>query len=116
MNKQGIVLHGITVRLEKKIPVGTDPANRPVYANEFVDVDNVLVGRPEEKEIVELLNLTGRRIEYTLGIPKDDANDWVDKKVIFWGKTFHTVGQPIRGISELIPMEWDQNVRVELIE
>ena len=107
------MLHGITVQLEKKTEEGRDEFNRPVYDTEYIDVENVLVGKPGSSEIIDTLNLTGKKIEYILGIPKGDTNDWTDKKVRFWNQEFHTVGPPETGIQDLIPMDWGMNVKVE---
>ena len=110
------MLHGINVQLESKTLTGQDEFGRPVYSSEYVDVENVLIGRPDSTDAAETLNLTGKKIEYILGIPKGDAHDWIDKKVRFFGMEFHTVGFPETGIQDLIPMEWGMNVRVELYE
>ena len=107
------MLHGITVQLEQKTEAGRDAFNRPVYITAYEDIDNVLVGRPDPQEVTDTLNLTGKKIEYILGIPKGDTHDWLDKKVIFWGQEFHTIGFPETGIQDLIPMDWGMNVRVE---
>ena len=107
------MLHGITVQLEQKTEAGRDSFNRVVYETEYVNVENVLVGRPEPQEVTDTLNLTGKKIEYVLGIPKGDTHDWTDKKVRFWGQEFHTIGFPETGIQDLIPMDWGMNVRVE---
>jgi len=107
------MLHGITVQLEQKTEIGRDDFNRPVYSTEYINVDNVLVGRPDTSIIVDTLNLTGKKIEYILGIPKGDTNNWTDRKVRFWGQEFRTVGFPETGIQDLIPMDWGMNVKVE---
>jgi len=107
------MLHGITVQLEQKTEIGRDDFNRPVYSTGYIDVENVLVGRPDASEIVDTLNLTGKKIEYILGIPKGDTHDWTDRKVRFWGQEFRTVGFPETGIQDLIPMDWGMNVKVE---
>ena len=107
------MLHGITVQLEQKTEAGRDAFNRITYETEYVDVENVLGGSPDPEEVTETLNLTGKKIEYVLGIPKGDTHDWTDKKVIFWGQEFKTIGFPETGIQDLIPMDWGSNVRVE---
>lgn len=107
------MLHGITVQLEVRRQAGTDAFNRPVYAPEFADVENVLVGRPDSQEVLDTLNLTGKRIEFVLGIPKGDAHDWEDKRVRFFGQEFKTIGFPETGIQDLIPLGWGANVKVE---
>lgn len=108
-------IRGITVTLYTETESGKDELNRPVYKHVPVEVKNVLVGSPSEQEITDVLNLTGRKVTYVLGIPKGDANEWTDKIVEFFGETFRTIGAPIQGIDSLIPMEWNKKVRCERI-
>lgn len=63
-------IHGITIQLYEQVQTGVDAFNRPVYAETAVDVDNVLIGEPSTQDIVDELNLSGRKLAYTLGIPK----------------------------------------------
>jgi len=111
-----MIIKGITVKLYEHQQTGTDPFNRPVYEDTPVDVENVLVGQPTEAEVLDTLNLTGRKAVYVLGIPKGDLHDWEDKKVEFWGLTFKTIGMPIQGIEEMVPLSWNKKVRVERYE
>ena len=69
------MLKGIDVTLYEKTQTGTDEADAPVYAETPVTVHNVLVGEPSAEEITTELQLTGRRLAYTLAIPKGDAHD-----------------------------------------
>ena len=109
------ILHGITVLLYTETETGRDKFNRPVYEEQAVEVGNVLVGHPTEEEIHDLLNLTGRRAEYVLAIPKGDANDWTDKKVGFFGRTFRTIGAAVDGIEDMIPLQWNKKIRCEVV-
>lgn len=108
--------HGITIKLYTKAKTGVDGFNRPIYTETALDVDNVLVGEPSADDISTELNLTGKKIAYTLGIPKGDANDWTDKKVEFFGQTFRTFGTPTQGIEDLIPLSWNKKIKVERYE
>lgn len=109
------IIKGIRITLHTQTQIGTDLFNRPVYEEEETPVDNVIVYPATEDEITETLNLTGRKAIYTLGIPKGDQHDWVDKKVSFFGQTFRTIGQPIEGIEAMVPLEWNRKVRCEVI-
>lgn len=106
-------LHGITVQLHVLEQTGTDDFNRPIYSETLVGVDNVLVGEPTSQEIVNTLDLTGKKLAYTLAIPKGDTHDWTDTKVSFWGMTFRTIGEPTQGIEDMIPLVWNRKVKVE---
>ena len=109
-------IHGITVMLHNKVQTGNDGFGRPVYEETAVAVDNVIVGEPTGQEITDTLNLTGKRLAYTLGIPKGDTHVWTDRKVSFFGETFRTIGAPVQGIEDLIPLDWNKKVQVERFE
>jgi len=111
-----MILKGITIKLYEQQQTGTDPFNRPINEETPVDVENVLVGQPAESEVLDTLNLTGRKVIYVLGIPKGDTHDWEDKKVEFWGMTFKTIGMPTQGIEDMIPLSWNKKVKVEHYE
>ena len=110
------MLKGETVLLTVRNQTGTDGFRRPVYSEEEVSVENVLIGQPTTDEITNELNLSGKRIAYVLGIPKGDTHIWTDTFVSFWGMKFRTIGIPIRGIEENIPLQWNKKVRVERYE
>lgn len=111
-----MAIQGTTVLLTVKTQAGTDDFNRPVYTETTVPVDNVLIGEPKTEDIIDDLKLYGKRLAYTLAIPKGDTHDWVDTKVQFFGETFHTFGEPTQGIEELIPLSWNKKVKVERYE
>ena len=110
------MIHGTTVILQVKTQTGSDPFGAPIYSETPVEVENVLVGNPTPEERTDELNLTGRKIEYVLGIPKGDAHDWECVTVEFFGKKFRTFGIPEMGIEENIPMEWHKKVKCERFE
>lgn len=106
------LLRGTAVQLGVKTKTGEDSFGAPVYETEYVPVVNVLVGEPTSDEITSELALSGKRLQYVLGIPKGDTHEWEDTTVIIWGRTFRTVGGVIQGISENIPGPWDKKIRV----
>ena len=107
-------MKGMTVQLVVKTPTGeTDPFGAPIYTEELVDINDVLVGQPKTEDVLSTLELTGKRIAYTLGIPKGDTHVWEDTDVIIWGQRFRTIGIPQTGIQENIPLRWGSNVQVE---
>ena len=109
-------LAGRTVILYDKVQTGVDSFNRPVYRDVPVTVENVLIGNPTAQEVIDTLNLTGKQAVYTLGIPKGDTHVWTDRKVQIFGEVFRTIGRPVRGQDELVPLQWSQNVMVERYE
>ena len=110
------MIKGICVKLINKVQIGTDPFGKPIYDERKVCVDNVLVSPTESTDIINQLNLTGRKAVYTLGIPKGDKHIWEDQYVEFFGKRFHVFTPQIRGIEEMIPLQWNSKVMVELYE
>jgi hypothetical protein len=106
-------MKGTTVQLVVKTQSGTDPFGAPIYTEELVDVPDVLVGSPTTDDVTDSLNLYGKKIEYMLGIPKGNTNNWTDTDVIIWGSRYRTFGYPITGEQANIPLRWGQNVRVE---
>lgn len=103
---------GIPVELLVKTQTGEGDYGEPIYDTAWVTVDNVLVGQPEPDEVLNEYNLTGRRIRYTLGIPKGDTHEWENTSVRFFGKTFMTTGAAVEGIEKLIPTAWHKKIGV----
>lgn len=113
-------LSGITVILYEQVQTGTDPFGAPIYEENPVEVENVLVAEPTTDDITSSTQLFGKTIRYMLGIPKGDTHDWKDKKVSWtdaYGntQTVMTFGFPITGIEENIPpqLPWHMKVRCE---
>lgn len=109
-------IKGITVKLYAQALTSTDPFGAPIYTETPVDVENVLVAPASATEILDTVDLFGKKAVYTLGIPKGDTNDWIDKKVSFFGEYWHTFGIPLEGIEANIPLEWNKKVMVERYE
>lgn len=110
------MIQGMTVTLWNKSQIGTDEFNQPIYGWAAFDVDNVLVGQPTPEERTDELNLSGKMIEYILGIPKGDSHEWQDQIVEFFGQKFRTFGIPERGIEANIPLKWHLKVKCERYE
>lgn len=126
-------MKGMTIYLVKKIQIGVDGFNQPIYiegglfpANEVYPsgelypnpvmleaVDDCLVGQPSTDDVTNTLALYGKKIEYTIGIPKGDTHNWVDTEIEFFGARWRTVGYPETGIQANIPLRWGQNIKVE---
>lgn len=109
-------IKGITIILIDKVKTSTDPFGHPIYEESEIPVENVLVSPSTTEDITNQLNLTGKKAEYTLAIPKGDTNNWTDKEVRFFGKRWSTIGLPQEGIEEMIPLEWNKKVMVEHYE
>lgn len=105
-------LHGIPVTLTIRTQTGVNAFNEPIYEEAPEVVENVLVGEPSTQEIFDTMNLYGKELRYTLGIPKGDTHDWMNTTVEFFGAKFRTIGAPTMGIEDLIPLEWNKKVKV----
>ena len=106
-------IKGIPVTLINKIETGKDPFGNPIYEDAEILVDNVLISPTSSDDIVNQLNLTGKKAVYTLAIPKGDTNVWEDKEVRFFGERWRVFGMATQGIEELIPLDWNKKVMVE---
>lgn len=106
-------IHGIEITLIDKVEVGKDDFNNPVYEDKEIKVQDVMVAQPVSDDIVNDLNLYGKRTEYILGIPKGDTHEWEDREVIIFGKRYKTFGHTIEGIEDLVPLRWHKKIRVE---
>lgn len=110
------MIKGIQASLKVKTKTGTDAFNRDVFEEEYVTVENVLVGEPSPDDIITATELYGKKAAYTLGIPKTDTHDWVDTEVVlpepFQGR-YRTIGYPSAGIAANVPGPWNRKVKVE---
>lgn len=109
-------MKGITILLAEKVQTGTDELNRPIYEDNYIEVNDVLVGEPSTDELTNTMSLYGKMVKYTLAIPKGDINTWVDTEVVlpypFEGK-YKTIGYPTAGIEANIPLRWNKKVLLE---
>lgn len=106
-------MKGTTVKVLQKTVTGQNEMHEDIVTEKWIDVPDVLVGQPTTDDITSTLQLYGKRIEYVLGIPKGDTNDWTDTEVEIWGEKYKTIGYPMTGESENIPLRWGKNVKVE---
>lgn len=106
-------LRGITVGLHVQVQTGTDELGNPIYEDTIEEVDNVLVGEPSTDDVRSAVDMYGKRLAYTLAVPKGDTHTWTDTLVDIWGDTFATFGDVTQGIEALIPLGWNRKVKVE---
>lgn len=110
------MLKGTDVILYSKKQIGEDGFHAPVCEETAEIVHNVLIGEPSTEEVVTELQLNGKRLAYTLALPKGDTHDWNNVKVNFFGQNFITYGAVIQGIESMIPLCWNKKVKVERYE
>ena len=111
-------IKGISVTLQTETVSGTDEFNNPIYSYTPITVDNVLVAEPSTDDVTSALSLYGKTISYTLGIPKGDTHNWMDKEVSWTDPQGNTVkcktfGFPVMGIEANVPGPWHMKVKCE---
>ncbi len=112
-------MRGITVTLTKKTQTGTDPFGQPIFTTTTENVSDVLVGEPSTDDITNTITMYGKKVAYTLAIPKGDTHVWEDTTVTLptpFEGTYHTIGYPTAGIEVNIPLRWNKKVHLERIE
>lgn len=107
------MIQGITVQLNECKKSGQDEFGHSTYADDWVEVENVLVAPASTTEILETMNLTGKKAVYNLAIPKGDSHVWQDHLVKFFDSTWRVIGFPQEGIEANIPLDWNQKWQVE---
>ena len=107
------MIKGITVTLIGKEIAGKDPFGAPIFEDQEILVNNVLVSPTSAEDVINQLTITGKRAVYTLAIPKDDENVCEDQEVRFFGEKWRVFVIPLQGIDELIPLAWNKKVMVE---
>lgn len=104
----------VTLLIPKK--VGVDAFNRSILEDVPVVVEDVLVCPVDSGEIINEMQLSGKKAVYELCIPKGDTHDWTDVKVDFFGRQWKTIGFPRQWIEENVPLRWNRKVKVEAYE
>ena len=107
------MLKGITITLYEKVKIGEDEFHNPIYEEIPVEVENVLVAPASSTDIVDSVNLYGKKAVYNMAIPKGDTHNWENVIVEFLGQRWRTFGFPTEGIEEMIPLYWNKTVKVE---
>lgn len=110
------MIKGITATLYERKKTGEDPFGNPVYEEHPVEVENVLVAPASTTEVLDTLNLTGKKAVYNIAVPKGDEHIWKDNRVDFFGASWRVIGLPQRGIDENIPLDWNDKWMVERYE
>lgn len=107
------MIKGIQVTLYEKKISGEDAFGRKIYTETPVTVENVLVAPVSTTEVLDMMNLTGKKAVYNIAIPKGDNHAWEDCRVDFFGESWNVIGFPQQGIEENIPLDWNKKWMVE---
>ncbi|HFI0091126.1 TPA: hypothetical protein ACGO21_001717 [Streptococcus suis] len=106
-------IKGVPVVLIDKQVTGKNSFGHPKFEDVEIVVENVLIVPASTEDITNQINLTGKKVAYTLAIPKGDVHNWTNKEVRFFGQRWRMVGEPLEGLDHLIPLEWNKKVQVE---
>lgn len=107
------LLRGQTITLINRKQTGTDAFNAPVYEETSEDVANILICPASTEAVTDGLQLYGKHAVYELLIPKDDAHQWEDREVIFFGQRWRTFGAMLQWMEQLTPGAWNRKIKVE---
>ena len=107
------LIQGITVTLYERVQTGVDEFYCPVYQENPVNVDNVLVAPAAVQDAARPQELEAKKTVYQIAIPKSDSHAWEDCRVDFFGESWKVIGHAEEGIEEMIPLDWNRKYRVE---
>ena len=82
------------------------------YLLKYTDEDHLVTA----KDIVDALQLYGKKAVYEICIPKGDAHTWEDCRVDFFGESFRVFGIGKEYIDANIPLDWNKKYKVERYE
>lgn len=109
-------IKGITVTLYQTVKTGSDGFGADIFEEQAAQVEDVLVAPAIADDVINSVQLEGKKAVYLLGIPKGDTHEWEDKTIEFFGKKFRSFGPVQEGIEELVPTRWHKKVTVEIYE
>lgn len=109
-------MQGIDIIRYNRTQTGVDGFGSPIFSETPETVHNVLIGEPTTEDVTNDLQLYGKRLAYTLALPKGDSRDWDNVTVEFFGQKFRTYGAVTEGIEAMIPLKWNRKVKVERFE
>lgn len=109
-------IKGITVTLYQTVKTGSDGFGADIFEEQAAQVEDVLVAPANADDVINSVQLEGKKTVYLLGIPKGDTHEWEDKTIEFFGKKFRSFGPVQEGIEELVPTRWHKKVTVERYE
>lgn len=110
------MIKGQKVILFEKTVAGQDPFGHNLYAENEVEVENVICEPASNDAVIAELQLEGKHIVYTLHIPKGDSHNWKDARVRFNGEEWKTYGDCLEYDETMTPLDWNKKVKVERYE
>lgn len=113
-----MTIRGVSIILYETTVTGKDSFNRDIEKETAVTIENVVIGQPSSEDVISEINVSGKRIAYTLAIPADDDHEWVNKTVEFYGRKWRTIGVPTQYMVGFMGKRfpWNKQVKVEAYE
>lgn len=105
-------IKGQTIILYVKREIGKDEFNSPIFEEVPENVDNVLIQPNSDTEILNDIQLYGKRTQYTIHVPKNDTHNWEDSTIEFYGQKWITVGHGVIYDKSLTPLDWNKQIKV----
>lgn len=106
-------MKGIDIVYVSRILTGKNQRDEPIYEESYETVSDVLVAPVIQDPIPEEGDIRKKKKQKLLAIPKGDAHNWEDCKVIIDGEVYESVGYPEEGIEALVPTRWHKKVTVQ---
>ena len=109
------MISGVTVTVKRRVLVGYDRLNDPIYGSSSEEVGNVLVV-PGATSDMEASRPEGVTVAYTLHFPKGFADSLEGCVVALpapWAGDYKVIGDPKPYIDADTPTPWHTTVEVE---
>lgn len=107
------LIKGHTITLMQRVKVGEDGFGSPIYEEQEVQVENVLIAPVSSDDLVTNLDLYGKKAVYKIAIPKGDTHEWENNTVKFLGHEWTVFSFPLEGFDEDMPLDWNKQYYVE---
>lgn len=91
-------IKGITVTLYQTVKTGSDGFGADIFEEQAAQVEDVLVVPASADDVINSVQLEGKKAVYLLGIPKGDTHEWEDKTIEFFGKKFRSFALSRKGL------------------
>lgn len=107
-------LRGEKVTVIRKVEVGRDAGNSPIYEEKLESVSNVLIAPGPRKDIIESNRPLGVEVAYNLKFPKAYKKPLRDCDLLIYGERLTVVGDPKPYPPHLTPGPWNLPVEVKM--
>ncbi|MCH9275673.1 hypothetical protein JS533_005215 [Bifidobacterium amazonense] len=106
-------MRGETIIVVRRVQVGVDEGNNPVYETEQETVANVLVGSPNGENAADSNRPDGIQIDADLYFPRSYTGVPLrGQSVIVKGRKYRVVGDPFPVDGGMTPTDWNMTVPV----